>query len=119
MEIKKNSQGSIVISPEVVEKIALTAATDVTGVAGAVSKTQDIKTILRSRCVTKPVICVLKDGQYIIDIYLKVNEGVKLAEVATQVQKNIKESVQNMTGTVVTKINVHICEVQLKATEEK
>lgn len=119
MEINKNSSGSIIISPEVVEKIALTAATDVTGVAGAVSRTQDIKTILRSHRVTKPVICVVRDGQYYIDIYLKVNEGVKLAEVATKVQKNIKESVQNMTGTVVTKINVHICEVQLKTHEDK
>ncbi|MGN0174110.1 MAG: Asp23/Gls24 family envelope stress response protein [Acutalibacteraceae bacterium] len=119
MEINKNSSGNIVISPEVVEKIALTAATDVTGIAGAVSRPQDIKTILKSRQVLKPVICVVKDGQFIIDIYLKVNEGVKLTEVATKVQKNIKEAVQNMTNTVVNKINVHICEVELKKTEEK
>lgn len=119
MEIKKNSAGSIVISTDVVEKIALTSATDVTGVAGVVARTQDIKSILRSRRVTKPVICVLKDGQYYIDIYLKVKEGVKLSDVATQVQKSIKESVQNMTGTVVTKINVHICEVEFKSKEEE
>ncbi len=119
MDIKKSNTGNIVISPEVVEKIALTAATDVTGVAGVVSKPQDIKTILRSKSVVKPVICVSKDNQYIIDIYLKVNEGVKLSELATKVQKNIKEAVQNMTGTIVSKINVHVCEVQLKNTEEK
>lgn len=118
MEINKNSSGNIVISPEVVEKIAVTAATDVPGIVGTVSKAQNFKTILKSRQVAKPVICSIKDGQYIIDIYLKVNEGVKLTEVATNVQKNIKEAVQNMTNTVVTKINVHICEVQLKNSEE-
>ena len=115
MEIKKNSAGSIVIAPEVVEK----TATDIAGVADVVARTLDIKTIVKTRRVTKPVICVVKDGHYIIDIFLKVKEGVKLAELASQVQSNIKEAVQNMTGTVVSKINVHICEVQLKATEDK
>ena len=120
MEIKKSNTGNIVISTDVVEKIALTAATDVTGVAGVVSKPQDIKNILRSKSVIKPVVCVSKDNQYIIDIFLKVNEGVKVSELATKVQKNIKEAVQNMTGTVVSKINVHICEVQLnKQAEDK
>lgn len=119
MDIKKNSSGNVVISPEVVEKIALTAATDITGIAGAVSRTQDIKTILRSRKVFKPVMCEIKDNQYVIDVYLRVNEGIKIAEIATKVQKNIKEAVQNMTGTVVTKINVHICEVELKSTTDK
>ncbi len=118
MDIKKSNSGNIVISTEVVEKIALTAATDVTGVAGVVAKPQDIKNILISKSVVKPVVCVCKDNQYIIDIFLKVNEGVKLSELATKVQKNIKEAVQNMTGTVVSKINVHVCEVQLNKTEE-
>lgn len=118
MDIKKNSNGNVVISPEVVEKIALAAATDVAGIAGPVAHKQDIKNIIKTRQVSKPVICAIKDGQYIIDIYLKVNEGIKLTEIATKVQKNIKEAVQNMTNTVVTKINVHICRVELKKAEE-
>jgi len=119
MDIKKTNSGNIVISTDVVEKIALTAATDVTGVAGVVSKPQDIKSIIRSKSVVKPVVCTSKDNQYVIDIFLKVKEGVKLSELATKVQKNIKEAVQNMTGTVVSKINVHICEIQLKAQAEE
>ncbi len=118
MDIKKNASGNIVISPEVVEKIAKTAATDVTGVFDVVPRTQNFKSMIKSRKVSKAVNCTIRDGQYIIDIYLKVNEGVKLTELATKVQKNIKEAVQNMTGTVVTKINVHVCEVQFKSAEE-
>lgn len=118
MNIKKNATGNIVISPEVVEKIAKTAALDIAGVNNVVPRYQNFKNVIKSRRVAKPVICTVKDGQYVIDVYLRINEGVKITELATKVQKNIKEAVQNMTGTVVTKINVHICEVQFKAQEE-
>lgn len=114
MEIKKNNAGNIVISEEVIEKIAMTAAEDVVGVVGCVERTLNIESMLRTKKVTKPCVATLKDDHYMIDIYLKVAEGVKLSEVATNVQKNIKEAVQNMTENVVTKINVHICEVELK-----
>ena len=114
MDIKKTNAGNIVISEEVIEKIAMTAALDVVGVVGCVERTLNIESMLKTKKVTKACVAIVKDDQYVIDIYLKVAEGVQLSELAKNVQKNIKEAVQNMTENVVTKINVHICEVDLK-----
>ena len=50
----------------------------------------------------------------VIDIYVRLKEGYKISALAERIQKNVKEQVQNMTGTVVTRVNVHVCEIDLK-----
>lgn len=114
MEIKSKGTGNVVISEEVVAKIAATAALDVAGVAGVVSKTQDIKSIVKSQKVLNSVNVTTRDGQFIIDIYVKLKEGIRVAEVAPKVQEAVKDSVQNMTGSVVSKVNVNICAIELE-----
>lgn len=118
MEMNKNNAGSVVISEEVISKIAKVAATDVEGVAGIVPRTLDIKSMLRSKKVTQGVHVLVKDNQFTIDIFLKIKVGYKVAEVAQKVQQSIKEAVQNMTGTLVYKVNVHISEVELTINKE-
>ena len=113
MELKKNDSSNLVISEEVVSKIACTAAKDVEGVADVVPKAQGFKSMLRTKQVVQPVHVFLRDNQIFLDIYVKIKEGVKLADIAVKIQEAIKEAVQNMTGNVVAKVNVHICEVEL------
>ena len=78
--ISKSSMGELVISDEVLSSIAVNAAKDVDGVS--------------SFC-NKPV-----------DVVNTIKPGKKFQTVATQVQSAVKESVQNMTGKLVTKVNV-------------
>lgn len=113
MELKNNNSGSLVISEEVVSKIACVAAKDVDGVADVVPKTQGIRSMLKTKQVVLPVHVTVRDNQLVIDINVKIKEGVRLADVAVKIQEAVKEAVQNMTGNGVSKVNVHICEVEL------
>lgn len=118
MDIKTNSTSNLVISDEVVAKIATTAACDVMGVAGVVAKPQAIGKMIKTKQVIQPVHVNFRDNQIDLDIYVKLKEGVRVAEVATKIQESVKDAVQNMTSRVVAKVNVHICEVELNKTEE-
>lgn len=113
MEIKQGNSGSLIISEEVVAKIASVAALDVNGVADVVEKYQDIKKVFKNRSKSKSVVVLIKDNQLMIDIFVRLKEGAKVAETSLKIQQEIKESVQNMTNTVVTKVNVHVCEIEL------
>ena len=44
-----------------------------------------------------------------IDVEIKVKGGEKVCTVAQDVQKAVKENVQNMTGIPVARVNVTIC----------
>lgn len=118
MDFKNNNIGSLVISEEVVSQIAATAAKDINGVADVVPKAQGIKSAIKSKQVVRPVHVALKDSQILLDIYVKLQEGTRVVETAQKIQEAVKEAVQNMTGNVVSKVNVHICEVELNKTEE-
>ncbi len=118
MDTKKGLREEVVISEEVIGKIASTAAVDVPGVAGVVSKPVDIKKVFEKSKGTKSVYVQNIENQTEIDIYISLKSGSKLREVVENVQKVVKEEVQNMTSKVVSKVNVHVCEIDLKQTEK-
>ncbi len=114
MENRFKSAGNVVISDDVVAKIASVAATDIEGVADVVSKAMNIKKFFNSSSAAKAVHVSTSGSGTVIDIYVRLKEGYKISALAERIQKNVKEQVQNMTGTVVTRVNVHVCEIDLK-----
>lgn len=116
MEIKNTNNNNVIISEDVIAKVASIAATDVKGVHGVVSKPVNIKGIFKDEA-SKAVIVEKNGKSSIIDIYIKIEEGYKVQTVAEEVQKAVKEQVQNMTNIVITKVNVHISEIELKKEE--
>lgn len=116
MDTKNNGTNSIVISEDVIAKVASIAACDVAGVADVVAKPANIKGFFKDKSA-KAVVVEMFGKAAVIDIYIKITEGFKLQNIAENVQKAVKEQVQNMTGTVVTKVNVHISEIELKKEE--
>lgn len=116
MEIKNTNNNNVIISEDVIAKVASIAATDVKGVHGVVSKPVNIKGIFKDEA-SKAVVVEKNGKSSIIDIYIKIEEGYKVQTVAEEVQKAVKEQVQNMTNIVITKVNVHISEIELKKEE--
>ena len=47
-------------------------------------------------------------GMRLIDMYIIVNPSAKLQDTSMNVQKAVKAAVQNMTGRVVTKVDVTV-----------
>ena len=115
MEISKyNSKGSVVISEEAVSSIATNAAKDVAGVTGFSNKPADVvSTIKKGSLKVMSPVRMIQDGDDLdISIYINIASGVKIQPIAEEVQRVVKEAVQNMTGKLVSKVNVIIASVE-------
>ena len=109
MEITtSNEKGSVIISEEVLASIATNAAKDVDGVSSFSNRPVDVvSTIKRGSLKVMSPVRVIQNGDDInISIYLNLEPNKKIRVVAQSVQKNVKEAVQNMTGRLVSKVNV-------------
>ncbi len=101
--------GSIKIANEVVAIIAGLAATEVDGVAGMSGGiTGGITEMLGMKNLSKGVKVEVGEKESAIDIFIVVEYGSKISEVATLVQENVKDTVETMTGLKVIEVNVHV-----------
>lgn len=103
----------LAINAAVIEKMAGIAAMEVEGVSGLAAGGIDIKKIM-DRAILKPVKAETKNGTIEIDIRICVKENAMIKDVAANVQKNVKEKLQNMTGNAVTNVNVFISDVSFE-----
>ena len=99
------------VSIQVLEKMAQIAACEVEGVTGLSKKAIDIKGTFRAKSVFKSVRAENINGAIEITVFICVDKDVKIREVAEAVQENVKEKIQSMTGTAVTKVNVSIADI--------
>ena len=107
--------GTITIADEVVSTVAGLAAIDVEGVASMSGGWgTDLVEKLGRKNFAKGIRVELTNDDTKIDIYLIVEFGYSIPEVADNVQKEVKLAVETMTGLNVTEVNVHVVSVQLK-----
>lgn len=117
MEINTStSMGELVISEEVISAIATNAAKDVEGVAGFSNRPVDVmNTIKKGSLKVMSPVRVLADGDDLnISIYVNMRPGIKIRKAAEDVQVAVKDSVQNMTGRLVSKVNVIIAGIEFE-----
>lgn len=115
MEISKQTpQGGVIISEEAVSSIVTNAAKDVNGVTGFSNKPDDVvSTIKKGSLKVMSPVRVFQDGDDLdISVYINIASGIKIQPVAEDVQRVVKEAVQNMTGKLVSKVNVIIASVE-------
>lgn len=99
------------VSIGVLEKMAQIAACEVEGVEGLSKRAIDIKGTLRTRSVFKSVKAENINGAIKITVYICVDKDAKIRQVAEAVQANVKEKIQSMTGTAVTRVDVVIADI--------
>ena len=115
MEISKQTpQGGVIISEEALSSIVTNAAKDVNGVTGFSNKPDDVvSTIKKGSLKVMSPVRVFQDGDDLdISVYINIASGIKIQPVAEEVQRVVKEAVQNMTGKLVSKVNVIIASVE-------
>ena len=101
--------GHVRISDEVVGVIAGIAATEVEGVAGMSGGfVGGLTEMLGKRNLAKGVRVEVGEREAAIDLYIIVEYGVRIPRVAQQVQENVKQAVESMTGLEVVRVNIHI-----------
>ena len=115
MEISNhNSKGGLVISEEAISTIVTNAAGDVDGVVGFSNRPIDIvSTIKKGSLKVMTPVRITQDGDDVeISVCINIAIGKKIQPVAEEVQKVVKDAVQNMTGKLVSKVNVIIASVE-------
>ncbi len=100
------------INDSVIGKMAEMAALEVEGVASMGVKPASLKNILGKIGGTKSVNVYSENDVINVDIYIKVNDSKKVTEVAEKVQSGVKEKLQGMTGSAVTRVNVVVSDIK-------
>ena len=103
--------GRITISSEAVAQIAGHAAAESYGVVGMVRRGRVPKLLARDR-VTQGIAVRGSPEGLVIDLYVVVEYGLNLAEVASTVRSRVGYEVGRLTGLPVAAVEVHIEDVK-------
>lgn len=107
--IESREAGKIRIADEVVGIIAGLAATEVPGIAGmSGGLAGGIAEMLGRKNLSKGVKVEVGERETAVDLFVIVDYGVQIPEVATDVQQNVKRAIESMTGLHVVEVNVHV-----------
>jgi len=110
--------GIVRISDDVVATIAGLAALETPGIAamsGGIS--EGLAKRLSGKNVQKGVTVEVGQVEAAIDLRIIVHYGIPIQEVCRQLQLNVRESVENMTGLNVVEVNVKVEGVAFKEDE--
>ncbi len=104
-----NFSSDLIISEDVIATIAINAAKDVEGVAGLGTRPADLYTTFKINAENlKHVKVSMSDYDIKLQIFLCLTSSARIQEVAANVQNAVKSAVQNMTGRVVTRVDVTV-----------
>ena len=106
-EIEEN--GNVNISDDVVSTIASLAASEVKGIVGmSGSISGGFAELLGKKNLAKGVKITINENDVILDLAVIVEYGVKIPDVAWELQEKVKTEVESMTGLNVTAVNVTV-----------
>lgn len=109
IERHETELGSIRIADEVVAIIAGLAATEIKGVAGmSGGLAGGIAEILGRKNLSKGVKVEVGEKEAAVDMFIIVEYGVRIPDVAIHIQENVKRAIESMTGLGVVEVNVNV-----------
>lgn len=118
-DYERTEMGTIQIAPEVIEVIAGLATIEVDGVAGmSGGLSTGIAELLGRKNFSKGVKVEVGQREAAIDVSIIVEYGRRVPDIAAEIQRNVKRSIETMTGLHVVEVNVHIHDVHFKAAEK-
>ena len=118
-DFEKTDLGTIEIAPEVIEVIAGLATLEIDGVAGmSGGLSSGIAELLGRKNLSKGVKVEVGQREAAVDVSIIVHYGRKIPEISGEIQRNVKRSIESMTGLHVVEVNVHIHDVHFKTGEK-
>ena len=108
-KVESLSEG-IQIADDVVAVIAGKAVSEVNGVAGmAGGFAGGITEVLSGKKnLSKGIKVDIENNEAKIDVNIIVDYGVRIPDVAFEIQNRVKKAIETMTGLTVTNVNVHV-----------
>jgi uncharacterized alkaline shock family protein YloU len=106
----KTELGTIEISSAAISRIASQAVLESYGVVGmaATSFKDGLVELLAPGVGHRGVDVQLRDGQIVIDLYVIVEYGTRISEVAQNIMSAVKFRVEKALGSAVAQVNVHV-----------
>ena len=104
-EIVTENDESIKIANDVVASIAGVAVSEVPGVYGMAG---GITEIFGKKGLSKGIKVEVGEKDTKIDVNIIVEYGVRIPDVAFEIQNRVKKAVETMTGLNVSSVNIHI-----------
>ena len=110
IEVKETEINGIKISEEVVAQIAGKAASEVSGVAGMSGGiVGGLSEMLGGkRNFSKGVKVQVGEKETTMDLFIIVEYGARIPDIAWEIQNKVKTVVESMTGLKVVDINIHV-----------
>jgi uncharacterized alkaline shock family protein YloU len=111
MITRKTEMGTVEISPEAIASLAEHAVLQSYGVVGMADRGRFEawrRGLRRSEAAHKGVIVTADDDGIIIDLYIIVQYGTRISEVARGVRNRVTYTVEKALGLPVLAVNVHV-----------
>ena len=99
------------INTEVLRKMAELATLEIEGVASIAKKNYDLKDAVKAKGPMQGIKIESVNGALHIGIFITVKNDAKVKDVAAKVQENVKDKIQTMTNTAVTRVNVVVADI--------
>lgn len=112
---EKSQSGIIRISDDVISIIAGLAALDTPGIAsmsGGIS--EGLTKRMSGKNAKKGVFVEIMESEAAIDLRVIANYGIMIQDVCRDLQENVREAVENMTGLRVVEVNVKVESLAVK-----
>ena len=111
-----NQQGNVELATEVIATVVGASTTEIFGVVGMTSKNavkDNVRNILRQENFSKGVVVTTTDNQTEVDVYVVISYGVKISEVAKNIQERVRFNLENQLGILAAKVNVYVQNVKV------
>jgi uncharacterized alkaline shock family protein YloU len=107
---KVNRVGRIQISPHAITTIASDAVLQCYGVVGMAHKNLfgSLADLLQSERWRRGVEVRVNDGQITVDLYVIIQYGTRISEVAHGVMHGVKYALERTLGVSIAQVNVHV-----------
>lgn len=102
------SGGTISYANEVIAIISGIAASEIEGIAGMVTAGGLGEIISKNRNITRGVKVEVGTEEVSVDLYTIVEYGQPIQKVASEVQENVRKSIESMTGLKVVRVDIHV-----------
>ena len=112
----KNQHGNVDIATEVIAMVVGASTTEIFGVVGMTSKSavkDNVRSVLRQENYSKGVVVTTADNETSIDVYVVISYGVKISEVAKNIQERVRFNLENQLGITASSVNVYVQNVKV------
>lgn len=110
-EIKKNIPGTLKIGENVIASIVKNSVSEINGVHSILPAKKSLRQFFINEENYGDIGISLNDGVVEISLKIVIKSGYKAISVAEEVQSEVKNSVQCMTGITVSRVNVVIADI--------